>query len=687
MKGQTMKTRTRNSGTINPLANAEELLAGLNPEQREVVEFYKGAALVVAVAGSGKTRALVHRIAYLISERGVNPDEILAVTFSKKAAEEMNERLRSLGVYDCRIGTWHSLCWEIIRKELPEYQMWELDTKDRFRVVVKSAIGWQGMKWQGADLQTILSFIGICKSRLADPGSPEAFAIAQELFDSNPCGKNDPHLLNEAYFRAQEGAEQRRLLTFDDMLVIAYRLLCNEDVRLRWSGRFNFMLQDEAQDENIAQVAIAEKLARDHGNYMCVGDPAQSIYGFRGSVPAKLLAFEEEWSARVIRMSKNYRSADEILEAANGVIRAMDPTSHLGVMMDGQRGNRTEINVFELEDMDEEGRAIVAEMKARHESGVEWREMAVLYRTNAQSRGPEEVLIANRVPYVVIGGTNFYNRKEVKDLLSYLRVATGRATEVDFKRCINTPFRYLGKQTVDRFIGERRPSENWTAPVRRVADSGRGIQYRQKTTAYEWAGLIDSIARSMKIREATDLQQQLLLEDDDPNMVRERIRDHLPAAILERVIKETDFVKYLTRDEGAETVENNRVSNVRELVRASERFTTVHELLDYIDETIRAAEEAARDRNANRVTLCSLHRSKGLEWPSVWIIGTNEKVLPHGRATDIEEERRLFYVGVTRAMNDLTISHVRTAAFGSRVIELEPSRFIAEAGLEMGEVL
>jgi DNA helicase-2/ATP-dependent DNA helicase PcrA len=667
-------------------ATAEDLLAGLNAEQREVVEFFTGAALVVAVAGSGKTRALVHRIAYLIRERNVNPGEILAVTFSKKAAEEMNERLRSLGVYDCRVGTWHSLCWEIIRKECPEYQTeWELDTKDRFRVVVKTAIGWQGMKWQGADLQTILSFIGICKSRLAEPGTPEAFAIAQELFDSNPCGKNDPHLLSEAYFRSQEGAEQRRILTFDDMLVIAYRLLCDEDVRLRWSGRFNFMLQDEAQDENMAQVAIAEKLARDHGNYMCVGDPAQSIYGFRGSVPSKLLAFEIEWNARVIRMSKNYRSVDAILGAANGVIRAMDPTTHLGVMMEGCRGDTTEINVIELEDMDEEGRAIVDEMKARHESGAEWCDMAVLYRTNAQSRGPEEFLIANRVPYVVIGGTNFYNRKEVKDLLSYLRVAADRANEADFKRCINTPFRYLGKATVDHFVGDRRPRENWTASVRRVADSGRGIQYRQKTAAYEWAGLIDSIAQSMMIREKArlDFETRLILEDSEPDAVRPRIRDHLPAAILERVIKETDFVKYLTRDEGAETVENNRVSNVRELVRAAERFTTVHELLDYIDETVRAAEEASKDHDANRVTLCSLHRSKGLEWKSVWIVGANEKILPHGRATDIEEERRLFYVGVTRAMNELTISRVRIAAFGARVIGLEPSRFLAEAGLEV----
>lgn len=678
-----MRTRT-----TNPLATSGQLLDGLNPEQREVVKFHNGAALVVAVAGSGKTRALVHRIAYLIAERGVNPAEILAVTFSKKAAEEMNERLRSLGVYDCRVGTWHSLAWEIIRKEEPWYQNeWEIDTKDRFRIVVKNVIGWQGMKWSGADLQNILSFIGICKSQLAEAGSEKAFEIATEIFKSNPCGMNDPHLLCEAYFRAQEACEQRRLLTFDDMLVLAWNLLKDDGIRNRWSGRWDYMLQDEAQDENISQVEIAEQLARRHGNYMVVGDPAQSIYGFRGSVPSKLLAFETEWNALVIRMSKNYRSANEILDAANGVIGAMAPETHLGVLMDGQRNTETVINLYELEDMDEEGRAIVDEMIIRHESGTDWRDMACLYRTNAQSRGVEEVLISNCVPYIVIGGTNFYNRKEVKDLLSYLRVAANRATNVDFKRCINTPFRYLGKAIVERFICDRNPGEEWSSVVRRVADNGRGIQYRQKTSCYEWAGLIDGIARSMEIRGGADLQTQLPLEDENKDLFEPRLRDHLPAAILERIISETNFVKYLTRDEGAETVENNRVSNIRELVRAAERFTTVSELLDYIDETIKAAEAAKRQRNADRVTLCSLHRSKGLEWSSVWIIGANEKILPHGRATDIEEERRLFYVGITRAMDNLTVSYVRTAAFGARVLELEPSRFIKEANLETSEVL
>jgi ATP-dependent DNA helicase UvrD/PcrA len=684
-----MLVRRRKVAT-NTTKTAEELLKGLNAEQRKVVKFNLGAALVVAVAGSGKTRALVHRIAYLISALAVNPATILAVTFSKKAAEEMNERLRSLGVFDCRVGTWHSLCWEIVRAERPEYCSWDVDTKDRFRVIVKMVLGYQGMNWKGADLTTVLSYIGICKAHLAEPGSSKAAEIANELFDARPCAQHDPDLLAQAYFLAQEAAEQRQIMTFDDMLVLAWDILRDDSARARWAGRWNYMLQDEAQDENIAQVTIAEQLAGDHGNYMCVGDPAQSIYGFRGAVPEKLLAFEKEWGATVIQMHRNYRSANEILEAANGVISSMDPDTHLGVMMKGERGNTTTIHVNELEDMDDEGESVVDAMLALHEDeGVSWRHMTTLYRTNAQSRGVEEVLIKNRVPYVVIGGTNFYNRKEVKDLLGYLRVAANQADEYDFKRCINTPFRFLGKAFTERVSADRMPNENFADTVRRVAATGKGIQRRQKTTAFEWAGLIDGIARSIQIREeATDFEDQieedtLCKPDNFEVQTKGGIRAHMPAAILERIISDTGFIQYLTRDEGAETVENNRVSNVRELVRAAERFTSVPELLKYIDDTIRAAEEAKRDKTADRVTLCSLHRSKGLEWPAVWIIGANENILPHKRAEDIEEERRLFYVGITRAMNHLTVSCVRTAAIGARVVTLDESRFISEAGLQV----
>ena len=310
--------------------------------------------------------------------------------------------------------------------------------------------------------------------------------------------------------------------------------------------------------------------------------------------------------------------------------------------------------------------------------------MAVLFRTNAQSRGVEEACLRARIPYVVLGGTNFYDRREVKDLLAYLRVAAGRGGFDPIRRSINAPFRFLGRAFQDK--ARQDFVEGDTAPdqVRATAERA-GIWAKQKTAVEEWAGLIESLTHSMKIvddhRAALEVGN---VEDVETGEVQHaaEVRAHMPAALLEKVIAETDYMRYLTRDEGAETTENNRVSNVRELVRAAERFQSVGELLDYVDQTIEDARKA-KDGKGDRVTLCSLHRSKGLEWPVVAVIGCNEKILPHGRATDIEEERRLFYVGATRARDTLLLSCVTVAAFGANVVDLEPSRFLAEAGLQI----
>lgn len=672
-----VQRRRRGEDSAKPV----DLLAGLNPEQREVVLHDEGPSLVVAVAGAGKTTALVHRIAYLVRERQVPPHEILAVTFSKKAADEMNLRLRGLGIRDARVGTWHSVAWEILRDEMPHTREWEVDSKDRFRTIVKTILGFRGMDWKTADLTTVMSYIGICKARLAEPGSDKSEEIAQEFFDARPCTQRSPELLQQAYWKATEEQMQRRLLTFDDMLVGCWKVLCEEGIRAGWASRWRYVLQDEAQDENEAQHTIGEMLARDHRNYMVVGDPAQSIYGFRGAMPEKLLAFEKEWGARVIKMSRNYRSGDGVITHANGVIDSMDEGTHLGVKMIPERGCEARINLEVHDDMDEEGEEVAQALAEMNASGMEWRDMAVLYRTNAQSRGVEEACLTHRIPYVVLGGTNFYNRKEVKDLIAYLRVADGRDDFDAVRRCINAPFRFLGKRFVEKLEEEGdRSGDDWVKVVRSLAESSRaGLNWKQRTSANEWASLIDSIRASIKKRdEVTDLQ--VALTNDNPE---DSIRHHMPAALLERVIKETEYTRYITRDEGAETVENNRVSNIRELVRAAEKFTTVREFLDYVDETIKAAEKAQKDEDIDRVTLCTLHRSKGLEWDAVFMTGANDKILPHGRAEDIGEERRLFYVGVTRARDYLRLSYVRKAAFGDSVMYLSPSKFLAEAGFEV----
>lgn len=678
------KTRTKKAGTgIDPQA----LLDGLNPEQTQVVLHHEGPIQVKAGAGSGKTHALVHRIAYLIAGHGESPREICAVTFSKKAADEMNARLRKLGITTARVGTWHSLAYQILREERPELANWEVDGRDRFRGIVKKVLGFRAMKWETADLTGVCSYIGLCSANLAEPGTDKAMEIAQEIWEANPCGQTNPRLLAEAYRRAMVEAEAAQLLTFDAMLVWAWRALQNEESRARWSQRFRFVLQDEAQDCNLAQAELAAILASGTGHYMIVGDPAQSIYGFRGACPERFMDFPKDYpGAVVVAMNRNYRSGAEIIAAANLSAEAMAEGTTLGVDMAAERGTAGTVEVAQYHAADEEGEAVIAKLRAAHEDGTAWGDMAVLYRTNAQSRGVEEACLTARIPYVVIGGTNFYDRREVKDLLAYLRVAAGRGGFDAIKRSINAPFRYLGKAFQDQVRGSFVEGDDALEVVRDVAERA-GIWAKQRTAVEEWAGLIDSLRRSMAIvaeRQASLDAGHVEPVDTGKAQTADEARAHMPAALLEMVVAETDYLRYLTHDEGAETTENNRVSNVRELVRAAERFQTVGELLDYVDQTIEDAKKAKQGEKGDRVTLCSLHRSKGLEWPVVAVIGCNEKILPHGRATDVEEERRLFYVGATRARDTLHLSCVTVAAFGAKVIDLEPSRFLAEAGLQVG---
>lgn len=667
----------------------ESLLEGLNPEQRAVVTAGEGAQLVLAGAGAGKTKALVHRIA-MLNLMGTGAREILAVTFSKKAADEMNLRLKAIGIESAKVGTWHALAYQILREERREMVDWDLDEREQFKFLVKDVLGWQGMKWDTADLTVVMSYIGLCKARCAEPASAAAEAEAEKLFAANPCNQTTPRLLAQAYSEATDAQMQRRLITFDDQLLWTWRILKDsEEARARWSGRFKWILQDEAQDSNPVQTDIAEMLARPHGNYMMVGDPAQSIFGFRGSSPEKFTSFEKDWApVTVIRMNRNYRSGAEVIEAANRLTASMAEGTHLGVGMIAERGTHAKIEVIEADSMDDEGEGVAIDFLSHHASGTPWRDMACLYRTNAQSRGVEEACLRNRIPYVVIGGTNFYDRREVKDLLAYLRLAArGHATHLDdVKRCMNAPFRYLGKVFQNHVEADNYDGEDWVVTALRVATKS-GLQERQRRNVREWADIVESVRRSIEILDRLQAQRDPSGDvlRSHPNKVpmdpTADARPHMPAAILERIIRDTDYMKYITKDEGAETVENNRVSNVRELVRAAERFTSVAELLEYIDTTTRAAKAAKDDASADRVTLCSLHRSKGLEWPVVCIIGANDKILPHARSTDIEEERRLFYVGITRARDNLRISHVRSAAFGARVVAMEPSPFLREAGL------
>lgn len=656
--------------------SAAKLVEQMNAEQAEVVTHLTGPILVAAVAGCGKTRVLVHRVANLVAS-GVDPARVLAVTFSKKAAMEMNERLAKLGCSSSRVGTFHSLALQIAREERPELKKWEIDDKDRYRICVKDAVSYRYLDWKAADVTHLLSYIGRCKAAGATPDSAQALDIARGDYEKRGGASRSPDLCKSAYEMAEIIRRERQLITFDDMLLEAWQLLrSKEDVRVRWASRWDHVLQDECQDENFVQHELAGLLARDHRNYMIVGDPAQSIYKFRGADPRAMLGFQAEWQARVIAMGRNYRCADSIVALANKSLAAMPSETHLGVQMIASRGVEGRVAAVQYQDFDAEGEGVTEKILESHEDGRAWRDHVVLYRTNAQSRGVEESLLSARVPYVVIGGTNFYDRREVKDLLSYLRLAAGRGTFDDVRRSINTPFRFLGKAFIDSLEGQLGRSAPSIDAVREIASNGTRLQQRQRTSVLEYCEILTRISRTIaRGAEATGMSPTTFVAPAE--------LEAKPAAILEGLVSDLRYAEWLTRDEGSESPENNRVSNVRELIRAAGRFPTVGELLDYIDDVLVRAARAKREAGSSDVvTLCSIHRSKGLEWPVVFLIGANDKILPHAMAEDDQEERRLFYVAATRARDVLEISCVSVAALASRVVHLDPSHFLTEVGIE-----
>lgn len=632
---------------------------GLNDEQLQVVRHEAGPLLVLAQAGSGKTKTLVNRIARLIAD-GTDPREVLAVTFSKKAADEMNARLRGLGVRAARVGTWHSLCLEILRDGTP-WANWQVDERDTAKLILKDAVGFRHLDWKTVDVGKLERVIGLCKANLVGPNDVERVCeIARPYFPV----PQDQRKAADAFAVFQNLVEQRGLLTFDDMLVFAARWLEDEDNRQRWAARWTQLLQDEAQDSNEAQRAIGERLARDHRNYMVVGDPAQSIFGFRGATPEIILAFEQQWpGAKVVRMCRNYRSVSTVIAAANGILRRAE-TKLTGDMV-GERAVDGHAVALAAQDLDAEARHFLAEVQQTVKLGGKLSDVTALFRTNAQSRALEEALLGAKVPYVVVGGTSFYERKEVKDLLGYLRVATDADPDGDaMKRCLNAPFRYLGAKTVERMLNAPRGA-SWAGTARVVAQQD-GLNYKQRASLDEWAGLVDQLAG-------------WCADVDQAGNPTDKAK---PSATLTWLVAKTNYIAAITKDAGEESIHQSHGANVRELIRVADRFATAADLLHYIEENLKAARRQREDKQAGgeRVLLMSIHRSKGLEWPSVFVCGCNDMILPHAKG-DPEEERRLAYVAVTRARDRLTLSYVRELATATGVREAQPSVFLRDAGL------
>jgi len=639
-----------------PPAGAQaDAMAGLNPSQRIAVTHGAGPLLVLAGAGSGKTRVITHRVAHLIDELGVEPSRIIAMTFTNKAAAEMRERVerllrgRGLGSW---IGTFHALCLRILRRDgtrvdlAPGFSIYDSDDQ---LALVKRLLRDETGEGETAAPRAYLSRISRAKNALRSPADLEREA-------RSPADK----LTARLYQRYEESLRRANVVDFDDLLLHTLRLFDDHaDVAQRYASRCEHLLVDEYQDTNRPQYLLLRHLTAVHGNICVVGDEDQSIYRFRGAEIRNILEFEADHpGTRTIRLEQNYRSTETIIQAASAVIANNIYRKGKRLWTENPQGEKLEL--FRAPD-DRTEAGWVARRVSRLAASVPYEDIAVLYRTNAQSRLLEEAFRHDRIPYQIVGSVQFYERKEIKDLLAYLKLAANPADDVSFRRVVNTPPRGIGQTT-----------------LRAVEEVARGTGL----PLLEAAGHAleqDLLAR----RSATRLQSFL-------DMIADRIRradDAGVAEFLERLLELIDYEAYLNKTYLGQAAE--RMENVRALISAAAEYTEedpAPSLQGFLD---RSALVSATDDVGGRpgVTLMTVHCAKGLEFPLVFLVGLEERIFPHamslGTAEDLEEERRLCYVAMTRAKQRLFLTHAWARRFQGSLLDSSPSRFIDEAPGEL----
>ena len=646
----------------------ERLLADLNPPQRKAVTHGAGPLLVLAGAGSGKTRVLTHRVAYLLAAGDARPGEILAITFTNKAAGEMRERVEALvgGVSRVMwVMTFHSACARILRAHagrLGYKRAFTIyDEADSLRMV-KRCLEELGVDPKRFPPRAIRSRISAAKNQLADP---EALRRAQGGYFEETVAN-----VYELYERRMLAASA---MDFDDLLVRAVNLLeLFGDVRDRYRNQFRWVLVDEYQDTNHAQYRLLQLLCEEHRNLTVVGDEDQSIYGFRNADIRNILNFERDFpDATVIRLEENYRSTGTILDAANAVVA--NNRERLGKRLWTAAGRGEPVLVAELADEHEEARYVASEIeRLASEEGVPRERIAVFYRVNAQSRVLEDTLVRFEIAYQVVGGTKFYERAEIKDAVAYLQLIANPADAVAFARIVNSPRRGIGETTRGRILAHANTLgvDVWEAFMspERVPGLGAAAVRSVRRFADTMAGL----------RERAEAE-----------------REGSVAALLEAVLRETGYIEAL---EAERTIEaEGRIENLEELVGVAREFDANREvegpsdatpLEEFLAQISLLSDQDALREEESLVTLMTLHNAKGLEYDVVFIIGCEEGVFPHSRSVEegnLEEERRLCYVGITRARERLYLTCARQRRLhGGRGYNV-PSRFLGEIPGELTE--
>jgi DNA helicase II / ATP-dependent DNA helicase PcrA len=632
------------------VAAPERYLADLNPAQREAVLHTEGPLLVVAGAGSGKTRVLTYRVAHLISAAGAQPNEILAITFTNKAAAEMRSRVEGmLGDVARRIWlmTFHAACGRILRREAPRLgyktNFTIYDQADQVRLV-KACLDELERDPKRFVPRGIHNQISSAKNQLVGPA--EYRNRVQSFYDQTVA---------DTYELYQRRLFASNAVDFDDMLMLTVDVLERFPEALeKWQKAFRYVLVDEYQDTNHAQYRLLQLLAGKHRNLCVVGDPDQSIYAFRGADIRNIMEFERDFpDARTVALEQNYRSTNRILRAANGVIAHNRERKEKELF--SELGEGEPVEVVEVEDEHAEARFVAARIAAYFEEGLSNDEIAVFYRTNAQSRVLEDVLVRQGVAYQVIGGPRFYERAEVKDVIAYLQVIDNPFDTVSLQRIANKPRRGIGDASLARL---------------QTYANAQGISLWEALEFPEEAGLGTAQARAV-----TGLRALLLSLQSGAL--------ELPVAeLVERVLERSGYVEAL---EAERTIEaQGRIENLQELVGVAQEYqATAPEpsLSSFLQEISLYADQDALRAEQSLVTLMTLHNAKGLEFRAVFMIGMEEGIFPHSRSLEegsLEEERRLAYVGMTRAQERLTLIHASARSlYGSRSYNL-PSRFLDE---------
>ncbi len=638
----------------------ENMFEQLNPMQRKAVETTEGPLLILAGAGSGKTRALTHRIAYLIEEKGVNPWNILAITFTNKAAGEMRDRvdrLVSFGAENVWVSTFHSACVRILRRHIEglgyttNFTIYDGDDQ---KTLMRQILKQLDMDPKVYREKAVLARVSSLKNEMVSPGE----------FSARSAGNFRESQMAEIYAAYQEELKKNNALDFDDLLVRTVELLKDDqDVREYYQNRFRYIMVDEYQDTNHVQFKLIELLAGKYKNLCVVGDDDQSIYRFRGADIRNILEFETEYpGAQVIRLEQNYRSTKTILEAANQIIQNNEGRKEKRLWTENEEGEKLRICAFETGA--DEAEAVAAEVASLD---IPYRDVAVLYRTNAQSRLLEERFVHKNIPYQVVGGVNFYQRKEIKDILAYLKTIDSGMDDLAVQRIINVPRRGIGATSIGKIM------------------NFAGANHLRFYEALKESYLADTLGKVHgKIKGFVEVIEKL----------REQAAVLTLPELIEAVIRDTGYEDELKNDDAVSV--QARMENIQELINKAADFV-IHAkdreglLTRFLEEVALVADIDRTNEDEDRVLLMTLHSAKGLEFSRVYITGMEDGLFPSGKSVNaeddslLEEERRLAYVGVTRAKRALVLTWSRRRMVNGESRWCKPSRFLDEIPLELLE--